>query len=161
MRSKHLLAAMLLLVSLTCASQIVYLGRDAAGNITTSSQPPADYKPVPFTPLPPQSAQSATQNQPSARAPSAAAGRTGAAMAPQGLVLYAADWCPYCRQARQYLKSQGIAYTEINIDTQDGSQAFAAASGNGRRGIPLMVNGQRQIRGFNTASYDAFFSAKQ
>ena len=161
MRSKYLLALMLLLVSLTCASQIVYLGRDAAGNITTSSQPPADYKPVPFTPLPPQSAQSATQNQPSARMPSPTVGRSGAAMAPQGLVLYAADWCPYCRQARQYLKSQGIAYTEINIDTQDGSQAFEAASGNGRRGIPLLVSGQRQIRGFNPASYDAFFSARQ
>lgn len=148
MRCKHLLISMLLLVSLACASQIVYLGRDAAGNITTSSQPPADYKPVPFTPLPPQSAQSATQNQ------------SNAAMARQGLVLYAADWCPYCRQARQYLQSKGIAYSEINIDTQDGSKAFDAANGNGRRGIPLLVIGQRQIRGFNPASYDAFFSAK-
>ncbi len=82
-------------------------------------------------------------------------------MAPQGLVLYAADWCPYWRQAGQYLKRQGIAYTEINIDTQDGSRAFAAAVGNGSRGIPLMVSGQKQIRGFKTASYDAFFSAKQ
>ena len=161
MRSKHLLAAMLLLVSIAGSAQIVYLGRDAAGNITTSSQPPEDYKPVPFTPLPPQSAQSATQNQSSSRATSAAAGRAGAAMAPQGLVLYAADWCPYCRQARQYLRSQGIAYTEINIDTQDGSRAFDVARGSGSRGIPLMVSGQRQIRGFNVASYDAFFSAKQ
>ena len=160
MRSKHLLAATLLLVSIVCTAQIVYLGRDAAGNITTTSQPPEDYKPVPFTPLPPQSAQSATQSQSSARAPSPTAARSGAAMAPQGLVLYAADWCPYCRQARQYLKSQGIAYTEINIDTQDGSQAFDTANGNVRRGIPLLVSGQRQIRGFNPASYDAFFSAK-
>lgn len=53
MRSKHLLASMLLLVSITGSAQIVYLGRDAAGNITTSSQQPEDYKPVPFTPLPP------------------------------------------------------------------------------------------------------------
>lgn len=161
MRSKHLLAAMLLLVSIASASQIVYLGRNADGSITTSSQPPADYKPVPFTPLPPQSAQSATQNQSNARVPTSTAGRAGAAMAPQGLVLYAADWCPYCRQARQYLKSQGIAYTEINIDTPDGSQAFDVARGSGSRGIPFLVSGQRQIRGFNTASYDAFFSAKQ
>ena len=149
MRSNHLLASMLLFVSLTCASQIVYLGRDAAGNITTSSQPPADYKPVPFTALPPQSAQSATQSQ------------SSAAMAQLGLVLYAADWCPYCRQARQYLQSKGMAYTEINIDTQNGSQAFDAARGSGSRGIPLLVTGQRQIRGFSTASYDAFFSAKK
>lgn len=161
MRSKYLLALMLLLVSIAGSAQIVYLGRDAAGNITTSNQAPADYKPVPFTSLPPQSAQSATQNQSSARAPSPTGARSGAAMAPQGLVLYAADWCPYCRQARQYLKSQGIAYTEINIDTQDGSQAFDTANGNVRRGIPLLVSGQRQIRGFNPASYDAFFSAKQ
>jgi glutaredoxin len=161
MRTNHLLASILLFVSLACASQIVYLGRNADGSITTSSQPPADYKPVPFTPLPPKSAQTATPNQSSARVPSPTTGRSRAAMAPQGLVLYAADWCPYCRQARQYLKSQGIAYTEINIDTQDGSQAFAAAVGNGRKGIPLMVSGQRQIRGFNVASYDAFFSAKQ
>jgi glutaredoxin len=161
MRSKHLLAALLLLVSVAATAQIVYLGRNADGSITTSSEPPADYKPVPFTPIPPQSAQSAAQNQSSARAPSPTAGRSGAAMAPQGLVLYAADWCPYCRQARQYLKSQGIAYTEINIDTPDGSQAFDVARGSGSRGIPFLVSGQRQIRGFNTASYDAFFSAKQ
>ena len=78
MRCKHLLALMLLLVSLTCASQIVYLGRDAAGNITTSSQPPEDYKPVPFTPLPPQSAQSATQNQSSSLSRGHGTARAGA-----------------------------------------------------------------------------------
>jgi glutaredoxin len=161
MRTNHLLASILLFVSLASTAQIVYLGRNADGSVTTSSQPPADYKPVPFTPLPPQSAQSATQSQSSARVPSPTAGRSGATMAPQGLVLYAADWCPYCRQARQYLKSQGIAYTEINIDTPDGSQAFDVARGSGSRGIPFLVSGQKQIRGFNTVSYDAFFSAKQ
>jgi glutaredoxin len=52
--------------------------------------------------------------------------------------MYATEWCPDCRAARQFLDSHGIEYTVINVD------ADAAASAEvlrrvGKRAVPQLV----------------------
>lgn len=63
------------------------------------------------------------------------------------VVLYATDWCGYCKQARRFLDSKGIPYTEYDIEkSKEGRKAYEALGG---RGIPLIdVNGTL-IRGFS------------
>ncbi|MFJ3482418.1 glutaredoxin family protein [Pseudomonas sp. NPDC090202] len=63
------------------------------------------------------------------------------------VVLYATDWCGYCKQARRFLDSKGIPYTEYDIEkSAEGRKAYEALGG---RGIPLIdVNGTL-IRGFS------------
>ncbi|MCR8717134.1 glutaredoxin family protein [Pseudomonas syringae] len=62
------------------------------------------------------------------------------------VVMYATDWCGYCKQTRRFLDSKGIAYQEFDIEkSQEGRKAYEALGG---RGIPLIdVNGTL-IRGF-------------
>ncbi|MBD8598439.1 glutaredoxin family protein [Pseudomonas sp. W2Oct36] len=63
------------------------------------------------------------------------------------VTLYATDWCGYCKQTRRFLDSQGIRYTEYDIEKDAaGRKAYEALGG---RGIPLIdVNGTL-IRGFS------------
>jgi glutaredoxin len=62
------------------------------------------------------------------------------------VVLYATDWCGYCKQTRRFLDSKGIPYKEFDIEkSPEGRKAYEALGG---RGIPLIdVNGTI-IRGF-------------
>jgi mycoredoxin len=52
--------------------------------------------------------------------------------------LYTAAWCRDCRAAKQFLDSHGIAYTEINVDT-DPSASAEVMRRVGKRAIPQMV----------------------
>ena len=63
------------------------------------------------------------------------------------VVLYATDWCGYCKRTRRFLDSKGIRYTEFDIEKDAaGRKAYEALGG---RGIPLIdVNGTL-IRGFS------------
>lgn len=70
-----------------------------------------------------------------------------AAQKQQHVVLYATDWCGYCKQTRRFLDSKGIAFKEFDIEkSTEGRKAYEALGG---RGIPLIdVNGTI-IRGFS------------
>lgn len=68
----------------------------------------------------------------------------------QEVVLYATSWCGYCRKAREYLNSNGIPYTEYDIEkSSEGKRRFAELGG---KGVPLILVGNQQIRGWNPAA---------
>ena len=63
------------------------------------------------------------------------------------VVLYATDWCGYCKQTRRFLDSKGIPFREFDIEKD--AEARKAYEALGGRGIPLIdVNGTL-IRGFD------------
>ncbi|VEF08985.1 glutaredoxin [Pseudomonas fluorescens] len=63
------------------------------------------------------------------------------------VVLYATDWCGYCKQTKRFLDSKGIAFKEYDIEKD--AEARKAYEALGGRGIPLIdVNGTL-IRGFD------------
>jgi len=72
---------------------------------------------------------------------------TPQAQAQAQVVIYATDWCGYCKQTRRFLDSKGIPYKEYDIEkSAEGRKAYEALGG---RGIPLIdVNGTI-IRGFS------------
>lgn len=63
------------------------------------------------------------------------------------VVLYATDWCGYCKATRRFLDHQGIPFKEFDIEKDAAArQAYEALGG---RGIPILdVNGTL-IRDFN------------
>ncbi|MFL1513915.1 NrdH-redoxin [Pseudomonas prosekii] len=63
------------------------------------------------------------------------------------VVLYATDWCGYCKLTRRFLDSKGIPYQEFDIEKNpEARKAYEALGG---RGIPLIdVNGTL-IRGYD------------
>ncbi|HGM5552357.1 TPA: glutaredoxin family protein [Pseudomonas putida] len=63
------------------------------------------------------------------------------------VVLYATDWCGYCKQTKRFLDSKGILFKEFDIEKD--AEARKAYEALGGRGIPLIdVNGTL-IRGFD------------
>ena len=76
-----------------------------------------------------------------------------------GVVLYTTGWCGYCRQARAYLASKGVAYREIDIETKDGLMAYVQAGG--KNGVPMLVAKGHFISGFSAGGYDALLAASR
>ena len=63
------------------------------------------------------------------------------------VVLYATDWCGYCKQTKRFLDQKGIAFKEFDIEKD--TEARKAYEALGGRGIPLIdVNGTL-VRGFD------------
>jgi mycoredoxin len=52
--------------------------------------------------------------------------------------VYSAAWCRDCRAAKQFLESNGIAYTEIDIDA-DPAASEEVLRHVGKRAIPQLV----------------------
>lgn len=69
------------------------------------------------------------------------------------VVLYSTSWCTYCKQVREYLKSEGVAFTEYDIESSDeAKRKFQAAKG---QGVPLIFVGQTRLDGFDRANLHA------
>ncbi|MGE1173886.1 glutaredoxin family protein [Pseudomonas sp. BW7P1] len=63
------------------------------------------------------------------------------------VVLYATDWCGYCKQTKRFLDQKGIPFKEFDIEKD--AEARKTYEALGGRGIPLIdVNGTL-IRGFD------------
>lgn len=52
--------------------------------------------------------------------------------------VYTASWCRDCRAAKQFLDSHGIAYTEINVDSDPAASAEVMRHV-GKRAVPQLV----------------------
>ncbi len=73
------------------------------------------------------------------------------------VTVYSADWCAYCRAAKDYLKSKGVDYQEKNIE-KDPAYAQESVDKSGQMGIPVLdINGQI-IVGFDRPRIDAALS---
>lgn len=74
------------------------------------------------------------------------------------VILYATDWCGYCRQTRTFLADKGIPYTEFDIEkSEEGRRQYDAL---GVRGVPVLnVNG-KIIKGYDPKEILAALRAK-
>lgn len=63
------------------------------------------------------------------------------------VVLYATDWCGYCKMTRELFAANGIRYTEYDIEKN--SEALARHRKLGGNGVPLIVVGDEVINGYD------------
>jgi glutaredoxin len=152
--------APILLAGVSVKAQQAYKSVLPDGRIVYSDRPPPDARldktikleRPPSTALPASSLSYVERlRKAMAAAPIASDKATGNA----GVVLYAAAWCGYCRQARAYLAAKGVAYREFDIDTPQGLAAYAQAGGG--RGVPLLTAGEGRVQGYSVAAYDGLF----
>ena len=54
------------------------------------------------------------------------------------LLVYSADWCRDCREAKRFLAKHSIPYKEINIESEPGA-AQEVITHTGKRAIPQFV----------------------
>jgi glutaredoxin len=145
-------------LAIPCAqAQTLYKSVGADGRVTYGDQPPAEGKVVktmtpvlaPSSALPPSAAEQLRRLQ---------ALRPAAPQA-DGVVLYSAQWCGYCRKAKAYLAEKGIVYREIDIDNPEGLASYAQAGGG--KGVPLLIAGAQRVQGFSQSAYDQVFGARR
>ena len=67
-------------------------------------------------------------------------------------ILYSADWCGWCRKARQYLDGMGTHYDLRDIDLPENLDELLAKTG--QRGIPVLDVGGRLVTGFSPERYE-------
>lgn len=57
---------------------------------------------------------------------------------PSELLLYTADWCRDCREAKRFLNKHAIAFREVDIERVPGA-ADEVIANTGKRAIPQFV----------------------
>lgn len=68
------------------------------------------------------------------------------------VLLFGTSTCPYCKQARAFLDDRKVAYRDLNIDqSSEAAQIFAEL---GEKGVPVLLAGNRLVRGFNSVEYE-------
>ena len=155
-----LLAAAASAVCAVAGAQVLYKSVGPDGKVSYSDRPPADdriAKTMKFAELPNTALPSKTIAELEQLRKSGAA--TPIAVPTSGVSLYAAKWCGYCRQAREFLNQRGIAFQEIDVDTPSGKSAFVRAGGVG--GIPLLVANGQKVRGFTSQAYESLFAGRR
>ncbi|UCV15677.1 glutaredoxin family protein [Quatrionicoccus australiensis] len=61
--------------------------------------------------------------------------------------LYATDWCGYCKASREFFHTNGIRYTEHDIEKS--TEALNTHRKLGGNGVPLIVVGDEVVNGYN------------
>lgn len=63
--------------------------------------------------------------------------------------VYSKTVCPFCTQAKAFLKKNNIVYEEINLDDDAERVKFYESVGNGVRSVPQIYLDGERIGGFN------------
>jgi len=62
------------------------------------------------------------------------------------LTIYSKTVCPYCVNAKNYLKSKNISFRDVNIEENEEARAFMQAQGH--RSVPqVYLNGRLFVEG--------------
>jgi glutaredoxin len=73
----------------------------------------------------------------------------------QRVILYSANWCPWCTKARELLSRLGVAFVERDIDRDPGARAELAAKAGPGAGVPVVDIGGTLVRGYDPDRIEA------
>jgi len=77
------------------------------------------------------------------------------------VIIYSAPWCAFCKTEKQYLEHLGVAYTERDIEEDDGAMdELLAKVGGEASSVPVTDIDGVIIRGFDRAKIDATLKEK-
>ena len=63
------------------------------------------------------------------------------------VLMYTTAWCPYCEQARQLLRSKGIAFAELDVDAEPQRRAEMFERSKGEYTVPQIFIGSHHVGG--------------
>lgn len=68
------------------------------------------------------------------------------------VILYGTTTCPFCKEARSYLKSKNISFVDYDVNLHEqGQKDFEKLNG---EVVPLILIGDRKISGFDLQAID-------
>ncbi|MBT2144691.1 MULTISPECIES: glutaredoxin 3 [unclassified Rhodanobacter] len=63
--------------------------------------------------------------------------------------VYSTAVCPYCVAAKNLLKSKGLEWTEVRVDTDAAQRDAMLARSGGRRTVPQIFINDRHVGGYD------------
>lgn len=66
----------------------------------------------------------------------------------QPITMYTTAICPYCVAAKNFLKSKGLAWSEVRVDTDPAERERMVAK-SGRTSVPQIFVGDTHVGGFD------------
>lgn len=73
------------------------------------------------------------------------------------VVLLGTEFCPYCQQARAHLAKRSVAFADIDVENSELGMTWLGQLGS--QGVPVLLIGDRQLRGFNPDNIDQAVAA--
>lgn len=64
------------------------------------------------------------------------------------VTIFGKDMCPYTRAAREDYKERGIAFEYVDVKSSAENMARMLSHSNGRRDVPVIVDGDHVTIGF-------------
>lgn len=147
-----------LLVVLLCgvlapAQSEIYKWTDAQGITHFSDQPPPGGTATQFRM--PATHDSGAASTPVADTPAPIPAPAAAQPATKRVLMYGADWCGYCKQARSYFTSHGVPFSEYDVEKDAAAgREFKRLGGNG---VPLILVGEQRLQGFSAAGFERLY----
>ena len=74
------------------------------------------------------------------------------------VILYYADWCPYCHKARRHLERRGIPFEIRDVDVPAAKAELLAKTG--QSGIPVIEINGRIMKGYRETMLDRMLNGK-
>ena len=59
-------------------------------------------------------------------------------MSNASVTMYSTSWCGYCHRLKKVLKSEGIAYDEVDIEQDPSAAQFVGSVNNGNHVVPTL-----------------------
>jgi mycoredoxin len=58
---------------------------------------------------------------------------------PGPFTMYSTSWCGYCHRLRRQLRSEGITFHEVDIETDPGAAELVEQANDGNQTVPTLV----------------------
>lgn len=71
------------------------------------------------------------------------------------VVMYSASWCGYCKKAKEYFRSNNIAFTEYDIEKN--GKAKREYDRMGAKGVPVILVGKKRMNGFSEQGFENIY----
>ena len=67
--------------------------------------------------------------------------------APSGppIIVYSTRWCPDCFRVKSFLKERGVAFEEIDIESDPEGEDLVIRVNDGKRRVPTLKLGERYV----------------
>ncbi len=153
-RKIFVVMALLCVVLPGIAAAAIYKWVDANGVVTFRDTPPPDAETMKNLEVRPGDPSLARPDAAPAAANGVAAAspEEAATLAAATVELFVTSWCPYCKQAEEFLRARGVTYTAYDIE-KDSIAAQRKEVLDGQKGVPFAIINGRMIHGFSEDVY--------
>lgn len=140
---KALFFLILVLITSAAIQAEIYTWKDVQGRTHFGDRPPANSKAQPLE------LEINTIHRPQLQALDAGFS------ASRQVILYTAEWCGVCRQAKQHFKANNIPFRAYDVEkSAKGRRDYRKLKGTG---VPIILVGKQRMNGFSASRFDQLY----